>query len=104
VTFFNDDIVTPRTSDCLCLGRPAHHSAFSFSLLGVQALDSRFLLQSRRWYCSLGSTCSLRSRSGMVWQIVATRGEFQELGDIFLMLDLDGELRLDMFRKGVYKD
>jgi hypothetical protein len=38
------------------------------------------------------------------WQIVATSGEFQVFGGYFLMLDLDGELRLDMFRKGVYKD
>jgi hypothetical protein len=39
----------------------ARHSAFFFRFL-----DSRYPLQSRRWYCSLGGTCGFRSRSGLM--------------------------------------
>jgi hypothetical protein len=40
--------------------RPARYSVFFF-----RCLDPRYL-QSRRWYCSLGDTCGLRSRSRLV--------------------------------------
>jgi hypothetical protein len=41
--------------------RPTRHSAFFF-----RCSDSRYPLQRRRRFCSLGSTCGLRSRSGLV--------------------------------------
>jgi hypothetical protein len=41
-------------------------SACSSLSVFYRCLDSRYPLQSWRWYCSLGGTCDLRSRSGLV--------------------------------------
>jgi hypothetical protein len=41
-------------------------TAYSSLSVFFRCLDSRYALQSRRWYCSLEGTCGLWSRSGLV--------------------------------------
>jgi hypothetical protein len=70
-----------------------------FKIFGLfRCLDLRYPLQSRRWYCPLGGTCDLRSRFGLMTDC-CRKWSVSSIWGYFLMLDLDGEFRLNYVQK-----